>query len=103
MCPPEERDQLILSPYHPLQLPLPDCFPPRYGHSITAVELAPGLIEVTVFGGISQLDASNSKSLDHQTMVAETIIMSFGMLGIRNCCLCSVVYEWIWVRVRVLF
>ena len=85
---------MILSPgpYHPLQLPqLPDGFPPRYGHSITAVELVPGLIEVTVFGGVTQYDSK--KSLDHQAMVAETTIMSFGMLA--NCHLCSVVYEYI--------
>ena len=61
----------------PLQLPLPDGVLPRAGHSITAVELAPGLTEVTFFGGVTHYDPK--KSLTDQPMVAETVVMSFGM------------------------
>ena len=64
-----------------LQLTLPDhnniiVMLPRCAHSITAILLAPGLIEVTVFGGCPQYD---SRQLDEELpKLAGTTIMTFG-------------------------
>ena len=61
-----------------LQLHLPESdMLPRYCHSVAAIELAPGLIEVTVFGGCPQFDI-RTKGLLGQAKVAETVVMSFG-------------------------
>ena len=51
-------------------------------HSTVAVDLAPGLTEVTVFAGCPQFDPE--KALTDQVKVAETVILSFGMLSIGN-------------------
>ena len=47
---------------------------PRWGHSTVAVDLAPGLTEVTVFAGCPQPDPQ----------VKETVILSFGMLQLQT-------------------
>ena len=47
-----------------VQLTLPDA---RYGHSVTAISLAPGLTEVTMFGGTN-----------YHYCIAATTIISFG-------------------------
>ena len=59
-----------------IQLPLPEGVLPRCGHSTVAMELAPGLTEVTVFAGCPQFDPK--KTLDDQVKLAETVILSFG-------------------------
>ena len=69
------------STFH-LQLPLSDGLLPRYCHSTTAVELAPGLTEVTFFGGITRFDPKKSPFDQH--MVAETMVMSFGKYTCYN-------------------
>ena len=61
-----------------MQLALPEGVLPRVGHSTVAVELAPGLTEVTIFAGCPQFDPK--KSFNDQTKLAETVILSFGML-----------------------
>ena len=48
----------------------------RRGHSNTAVFLAPGLIEVTVFGGCPQFDLI--RSFEDEPKLAATTIMTFG-------------------------
>ena len=59
-----------------MQLPVPDGVLSRFGHSTVAIELAPGLTEVTALGGCPQY---NSKKLpDDQPRLAETIVMTFG-------------------------
>ena len=63
-----------------IQLPLPEGVVSKYGHSTIAVDLAPGLTEVTVFAGCPQYDPK--KSLVDEVKLAETVIMSFGMFMI---------------------
>ena len=60
------------------QLPLPEGMVTRWGHSTVAVDLAPGLTEVTVFAGCPQYDPKKT-SADY-VKLAETVILSFGML-----------------------
>ena len=61
-----------------IQLSLSEGVLPRCGHSTVAVELAPGLTEVTVFAGCPQFDPKKTPA-DHMKL-AETVILSFGML-----------------------
>ena len=61
-----------------IQLPLPEGVLPRRAHSTIAMDLAPGLTEVTVFAGCPQFDLK--KTLADQVKLAETVILSFGML-----------------------
>ena len=52
-----------------LQLPVPEGFPPRHCHSLTATSLAPGITVATAFGGYG-------KCLDDR--IAETTLLQFG-------------------------
>ena len=61
----------------PFQISLPDGVLPRRRHSTVAIELAPGLIEVTFFGGCPLWDLK--KSVDDLPKLAGTVIMTFGM------------------------
>ena len=61
-----------------LQLPLPEGVLPRCDHSTVAVDLAPGLTEVTVFAGCQQFDPK--KTIADDVKLTETIILTFGML-----------------------
>ena len=49
----------------------------RYRHSTVVIELAPGLIEVTFFGGSPLWDPK--KSYNDLPKLAGTVIMTFGM------------------------
>ena len=61
------------------QLTLPDqTILLRFGHSITAVYLAPGLIEVTVFGGCPR-PITGSLVYEEIPKLAATAILAFGM------------------------
>ena len=51
---------------------------PRWSHSVVAVELAPGLTEVSVFGGSPLYEPG--KALQDHHIIAETVIMTFGEL-----------------------
>ena len=63
-----------------LQLTLPDHdMVSRSRHSVTAISLAPGLIEVTVFGGCPQYDPG--RYADEETKLAATAILNFGKLA----------------------
>ena len=53
-----------------LQVTPPESVKQRYGHSITASRLGPGLTKVLVFGGVHELGG------DH---IAETVTLEFGM------------------------
>ena len=53
---------------------------PRCNHSTVAIELAPGLIEVTFFGGRPKEDLK--KSVNDQPKLAGSVIMTFGMLHV---------------------
>ena len=48
----------------------------RWSHSVTAISLAPGLTEVTVFGG--------SSSLCSKDCIAITTIITFGELNLSS-------------------
>ena len=62
------------------QLTLPDDIPStRDNHSLTAISLTPGLIEVTMFGGAPSFFPGQRDSEVH-TIAATTIIM-FGELN----------------------
>ena len=50
----------------------------RCFHSTVAIELAPGLIEVTFFGGRPQYDPK--KSIDDIPKLSGTVVVTFGML-----------------------
>ena len=52
------------------------------GALTVALELAPGLTEVSVFAGCPQLDPK--KALIDQVKLAETVILSFGMLQLQT-------------------
>ena len=64
-----------------IQLALPEGVLPRCDHSTVAVDLAPGLTEVTVFAGCLQYDPR--KTLSDDVKLAETVILSFGMLPMK--------------------
>ena len=49
----------------------------RAGHSATSVVVAPGHIDVIVFGGCPECDYSTRWDLD-EPKIAETVIYSFG-------------------------
>ena len=56
------------------QITLPDDIQSaRCGHSVTAISLAPGLTEVTMFGG--------SSSTQSKDCIAATTIITFGELN----------------------
>ena len=60
-----------------LQVTLPDGILPRWGHSITAITLCPGLVEVIVFGGTTE-DLVDGKPRSSYSRIAETAIVTFG-------------------------
>ena len=62
----------------PLQIPMPNGVLPRFRHSAVATELAPGLIEVTFFGGSPLIDFM--KSSGDQPKLAETFVATFGII-----------------------
>ena len=79
--------------HHTLQLTLPDhSMLSRDSHTVTAISLAPGLIEVTVFGGCPQFDPG--LSLEKEPKLAATAILNFGKLAMtfvsnfKQCKLC---------------
>ena len=61
-----------------IQLTLPDGeIQPRFSHSTTAITLAPGLIEVIIFGGCPEW-RKNAKTDDDWSKLAGTTILRFG-------------------------
>ena len=73
-----------------MQLTLPDDIQSTgYGHSVTAISLAPGLTEVTMFGGASSPHSSDC--------IATTTIISFGeFISLSSSCQ---VDDWVGVRI----
>ena len=67
---------------------MPDCVLPRFKHSAEAIELAPGLIEVTFFGGSPRIDFM--KSPGDQPKLAETVVTTFGTVASCQPLLCTV-------------
>ena len=59
-----------------LQIILPEGMPSRWGHSLTATSLTPGLTEVTLFGGCTKFDPQLSG--DKLPMIAETAVLTLG-------------------------
>ena len=58
------------------QVTLPDGSLPRWRHSITAVTLCPGLVDVVVFGGCPDDFDSKKPAKDHHK-IAETSVITF--------------------------
>ena len=65
----------IIVIYISLQLDLPNDIIPRQAHSATAIDIAPGLVEVTLFGGC--LERSPYKWDETQSKMSETTIWTF--------------------------
>ena len=66
---------------HWLQVLIPECgvvVEGRFGHSATAVQLNPSLIEITIFGGCLDLDFVGNEAV--QLLLEGTIVLKFGML-----------------------
>ena len=61
-----------------LQIILPEGMPSRMGHSLTATSLAPGLTEVTMFGGCTKWDTDPQVFDDKLPMIADTVILTLG-------------------------
>ena len=61
-----------------VQVTLPDGTLPRRGHSLTAINLCPGLEDVISFGGVPDYDAN--RPLKDYPRLAETMIITFGEL-----------------------
>ena len=59
-----------------LQIILPEGIPSRWGHSLTATSLAPGLTEVTMFGGCTKYDLQ--LAFDKQPRIADTAVLTLG-------------------------
>ena len=59
-----------------LQIILPEGIPPRWGHSLTATSLAPGLTEVAMFGGCTKCNSQLSD--DKLPMIADTAVLTLG-------------------------
>lgn len=47
-----------------------------WGHSLTATNVAPGLVEVTMFGGCTTYNPEQPD--DQQTMLADTVLLNLG-------------------------
>ncbi len=58
------------------QVELPDELQPRRGHTLTAVSLAPGLTEVTMFGGSPKWDPTGID--EKQPKLADTVLLRLG-------------------------
>ena len=58
------------------QVTLPDGHLPGWDHSITAVTLCPGLVEVVVFGGCPD-DFDLERSDEDDPKIAETSVITF--------------------------
>ncbi len=56
--------------FHSIQVTPPKSMKPRWGHSLTATSLGPGLTEVLLFGG--------RMSMLSRYLIAETTILRFG-------------------------
>ena len=63
------------------QLTLPDDIPSTRRHSMTAVSLAPGLIEVTMFGGDIRYHRLLSQPLSEMQSILATAIIMFSELS----------------------
>lgn len=83
-----------------LQVTLPDGTLPRWGHSVTAITVCPGLEDVIMFGGRTDEYVPNKLMKDFHR-IAETTIMTFGELCyVPSCldhliclCVCSTVMK----------
>ena len=60
-----------------LQVTLPGCSLSRYGHSIAAIKLCPGLEQVNIFGGSSD-DFDDERPIKDDPRIAETNLLTFG-------------------------
>ena len=69
----------------PLQVTIPECgisVVERFGHSATAIQRNPSLIEVTVFGGC--LDYNFLGTEAEHLFLPGTMVLKFGMLAIQT-------------------
>ena len=62
-----------------LQVTLPDGILARWGHSVTAITLCPGLENVAMFGGSPE----KYRSLKEQPRVSETTVITFSKCVVR--------------------
>ena len=65
------------------QITIPECgvaVEERFGHSATAIQRNPSLIEVTIFGGC--LDPEFIETEAEHLLLPGTIVLKFGMLAI---------------------
>ena len=58
-----------------IQLTLPEGTQPRSGHTATAFNLSPGVVEVTMFGGSPKYAPGNYQQ---QSKIAETTVVRLG-------------------------
>ena len=69
-----------------MQLTLPgDIQSTRWTHSATAISLAPGLTEVTMFGGSNSPHHLINDREAQSTCIAATTIITFGELNLCPC------------------
>ena len=61
---------------HLFQIILPEDVSSRYCHSLTATSLAPGLVEVTVFGGATKWEPHLFDF--QQSVIADTAVLTLG-------------------------
>ena len=75
------NDDKISLVFVSIQVRLPADIQPRRSHSVTAITLCSGLVDVIVFGGISE-DYDGYKAIKDCSRIAETTVITFG--------------EWLW-------
>lgn len=66
-----------------MQILIPECgvtVETRFGHSATAIQVNPSLIEVTIFGGCLDMDFIGN--LAEHLLSAGTIVLKFGTIPI---------------------
>ena len=59
-----------------IQLALPEGTQPRWGHTATAFNLSPGVVEVTMFGGSPKFVPGGGDQ--QQSKIAETTVVRLG-------------------------
>ena len=76
VCAGQPKQYYITFSTYMLQIILPEGMPSRWGHSLTATSLAPGLTEVTMFGGCTKYDLQ--LAFDKQPRIADTAVLTLG-------------------------
>ena len=83
----------VLILFFNIQLALPEGTQPRWGHSATAFNLSPGVVEFTMFGGCAKYVCG--RDLHQQPKIAETTVVRLGeqitcstVIELMNRCAC---------------